>query len=85
MAYSLNKSNKGSNQLVFGSFIYVKERQIKDKIIWRCIEYNKIESGEPNKCRGRLHTNLVFTKFEEKGDHNHTPSSVDIKKIEVLT
>lgn len=64
-------SQKNGKLLKFNSFIFQKERETGNKIIWRCLEYTS------KKCRGRLHTSgdVVLRTTE----HNHVP---DVGKIE---
>jgi len=69
MEYIINQ--KGGIILKYKYFLYQKERETTDKIIWRCLEYTT------KKCRGRLHSfgEVVL----HTTDHNHVP---DIGKIE---
>jgi len=64
-------SQKGGIILKYKSFLFQKERETTEKIIWRCLEYTT------KKCRGRLHSfgEVVLRTT----DHNHVP---DIGKIE---
>lgn len=71
MTFELITNQKNGKLLNFNSFIYRKEKEMKNKIIWKCVEYNS------KKCRGRLHSsgeNVIHIT-----NHNHV---ADIAKIE---
>jgi len=70
MEYITNQ--KGGIIIKYKYFLYQKERETTDKIIWRCLEYTS------KKCRGRLHS------FSEGVLHttDHNNNVPDIGKIE---
>src|ERR1700731_4719650 len=67
------KSSRGNNLLVNNGFIYRKEREKLDKIVWKCVEYDSA------KCAGRCLTiNNDIVKLNE--NHNHVQNAVNIEK-----
>jgi len=70
MSLKYIKSERGTNILVDGGYMYQRECNKPEKSIWRCVQYKQ-------KCRGRVHvSNDEIIKYM---DHNHVP---DISKIE---
>ena len=64
-------SQKGGIILKYKSFLFQKERETTEKIIWRCLEYTT------KKWRGLL--NSFGEVVLRTTDHNHVP---DIGKID---
>ena len=55
-------------------YFYVKEKQINDKIYWRCTAYTT-----KLRCHARIHTlKLVVVRRTE---HNHCPNQIRNEKI----
>jgi len=67
--YEMLKTERGKNVLSFNGYIFVKEKEVGVKSIWKCNQYFKI------KCRGRVH--LSDGKILKNTDHNHVPNSID--------
>ena len=65
--------------LSFNGYIFVKEKEIDVKSIWKCNQYFK------NKCRGRVH--LSGEKILKSTNHNHFSNSTDtnVKKNSKFT
>jgi len=42
------RNTKGKDQLIYRGFIYNKERELKDKTYWKCVEYYTM------KCKERM-------------------------------
>ena len=71
MAFEYIINQKNGKLLNFNSFLYKKERENENKIIWKCVEYNS------KKCRGRLHSSGLSVVHTT--EHNHV---ADIAKVE---
>lgn len=59
-------SQKGNSQLASEGFFYVREKTVRNKIYWRCVEYtSKV------KCHSRIHT--MDGRIVRFTQHNHEP------------
>jgi hypothetical protein len=77
MSFEIIKSKRGNDILKYNGFLYRKEKTIRDKTIWRCLEYDS------SKCVGRCHTvGDKVMKFTD--NHNHIQDLADIEKRKVI-
>lgn len=77
-------SQKGKIQLKsHDGYLYVKEKNVNDKIYWRCTRYTT-----KLRCHARVHT--VKHEIVRQTEHNHDPiarrrrSVVDREKVEFM-
>ncbi|XP_069090533.1 zinc finger protein 670 isoform X3 [Pleurodeles waltl] len=59
-------SQRGNKQLIYGGYIYNREKEYGSKILWKCSEYHT------TKCRARVNTR--DDAVVHKTEHNHVPS-----------
>lgn len=69
-------SQKGNSQLACDGYFYVREKTVRNKIYWRCVEYtSKV------KCHSRIHT--MDSRIVRLTQHNHDPMH-ERKKISII-
>jgi len=76
MAFEYIINQKNGKLLNFNSFLYKKERENENKIIWKCVKYNA------KKYRGRLHSSgqsVVHTT-----EHNHVADIAEVEAKEAM-
>lgn len=74
LSTKLISSQKGKHLLSHMGFVYVEEKQTKNKTYWRCQRYTS-----RFKCPGRVHTMKGVLSVIQKHDHNHMPG-VTVKR-----
>ena len=77
MPLNFIQSRRGNDLLVYDGFVYTKEKISLDKIIWRCVEYDK------HQCSGRYHTSDGEV-IKIMGQHNHVVDAADIEVRDVI-
>lgn len=61
-------SQKGKIQLKTpDGYLYVKEKQVNDKVYWRCTGYTT-----KSHCKSRMHT--LYNDIVRQTPHNHAPA-----------
>lgn len=74
------KNTKGKDQLIYRGFIYNKERELKDKTYWKCIEYYT------TRCKGRVHTAMSqVVRDHTHFQHNHEVRGGQIGAARVMS
>ena len=65
------QSEKGRSMLLLDGFLYVKDRQIRSKVYWKCQHFAE-------KCKGRAIT-VDGSVSSTSGEHNHAANSTNVE------
>ena len=76
MAHRFIQSEKGKKKLCINNYMYFKERQIEDKIHWKCEQYQK------TKCRARV-TTVGDKIFKTLNEHNHLADAANVEAAKI--
>lgn len=68
------KSSHDKKKIVYNNYIYLKDKNSNDKVIFKCEKFYKF------KCRARLHIQDDEI-VKEAGDHNHNISNIKANDI----
>ncbi|RWS22873.1 uncharacterized protein B4U80_00590 [Leptotrombidium deliense] len=71
------KSAWNQQQIANDGYLYTRDKVYKNKVYWKCVEYNKFQ------CKGRLQTRNGKI-CGVNGDHNHEKRHADIAARTVL-
>lgn len=69
-------SQKGNFQLAQDGYFYIREKIVRDKTYWRCVEYTS-----KAKCHSRIHT--IKEIIVRSTLHNHDPPDSK-KRINII-
>lgn len=75
MSVEYVKSEKGKSKLSLDGFLFVKDKQLANKIYWKCENFQK------TKCKARIITDGINTKCTKEHNHGGDAASVEVAKI----
>lgn len=70
-------SKRGCPQLYIDGYLYSKDKETNEKIIFRCVKYQKSQTN----CKARIHLDLdnQIIKDSSNEDHNHPGQAAEVK------